>query len=103
LSTVTIVLPKGDPREGAHLGNGVAGRRPLGGGLAVFWLTNELACVFILMPPLNGVYRGIFHKVISSSSGGGMETQNPLAFSSLSIVKVQIIKCFSGSVLLNVR
>ena len=63
LSTVTIVLPKGNQREAGRLGNGVAGRRPLGGGLAVFWSANKLACVFIIMTPVDSGYCWTFHEV----------------------------------------
>ena len=56
LTTVTIVLPKGNQREAGRLGNGVAGRRPLGGGLAVFWSPDELARVFVIMTPIDSSY-----------------------------------------------
>ncbi|HUV83963.1 MAG TPA: hypothetical protein VMW53_12950 [archaeon] len=47
MSGVTIVLQKGDPWEGGHLGNGAVGGSTLLDGLGVFESPDELDVVFV--------------------------------------------------------
>ena len=47
LSTVTIVLPKGDLREAGHLGNGAVGGSTLLDRPIVFGWPDELDVVFV--------------------------------------------------------
>ena len=47
MTTVTTVLPKGDPWEGGHLGNGAVGVSTLLDELGVFESPDEFDVVFV--------------------------------------------------------